>query len=101
MNKQLNPLPVLKCHFSLQFYSFHRTIPIDINKHKNFTAQFTNPRIMRVVLLVRELYFEGFKNLGSYVVKHSLKTLTWFTFAMFMIVLYAFLYRIFTGFAFA
>lgn len=56
---------------------------------------------MKTVLLIREIYFEGFKNLGSYMVKHSLKALTWFTFAMFAIVIYAFAFRLVTGFAFA
>jgi hypothetical protein len=55
---------------------------------------------MKTVLLIKEIYFDGFKNLGSYLVKRLLKVLTWFTLGIFLIVLYGFLYRILTGFAF-
>jgi len=55
---------------------------------------------METVLLIRKIYFEGFKNIGNYLVKHSLKALTWFTISILLIVLYAFLFRLFTGFAF-
>ena len=55
---------------------------------------------MKTFLLIKEIYFEGFRNLGSYLVKHSLKVLTWFTLVVFVTVLYGFLYRLLTGFAF-
>ncbi|WP_369798282.1 DUF6747 family protein [Cellulophaga sp. Hel_I_12] len=55
---------------------------------------------MKTLLLIKEIYYEGFKNLGSYIVKHSLKVLTWFTLGIFLVVLYGFLYRLLTGFAF-
>jgi hypothetical protein len=55
---------------------------------------------MKTVLLIKEIYFDGFKNLGSYLVERLLKVLTWFTLGIFIIVLYGFLYRILTGFAF-
>ena len=55
---------------------------------------------MKRLLLIREIYFEGFKNLGNLIVQKYFKFFTWFCFAMFFIVLYAFIYRIATGFAF-
>lgn len=56
---------------------------------------------MKSILLIKEIYFEGFRNLGNYLVKQYFKLLTWFTIALFIIVLYAFTYRILTGFAFS
>lgn len=56
---------------------------------------------MKTVILIREIYFDGFKNLGNFLIKHLLKAFTWFALAMFCIVLYAFAYRLFTGFAFS
>jgi len=56
---------------------------------------------MKTVLLVREIYFEGFRNLGNYIIKHYLRAFTWFTIAMFVLVLYAFMFRLMSGFAFA
>ncbi|MFD2588040.1 DUF6747 family protein [Croceitalea marina] len=55
---------------------------------------------MRKLLLIKEIYLEGFRNLGSIMVKHYFKLFSWFCFAMFFVVLYAFIYRILTGFAF-
>jgi len=56
---------------------------------------------MKTILLIKEIYLEGFKNIQHYVVKHYFKSFAWFTLAMFVIVLYAFLFRLFTGFPFA
>ncbi len=55
---------------------------------------------MKTVLLIKEIYAEGFKNLGSYLTKKYFKFFVWFSFIMFAIVLYAFIYRVATGFAF-
>ena len=55
---------------------------------------------MKTVLLLKEIYTEGFRNLGNFIAKRFLKFLAWFSFIMFAIVLYAFIYRISTGFAF-
>ncbi len=54
---------------------------------------------MKTILLLKEIYAEGFRNLGSYIIKHYFKAFTWFTLGMFAIVLYAFLFRLVTGFA--
>ena len=55
---------------------------------------------MRTILLVKEIYFEGFRNLGNLIIKNYFKAFAWFSFTLFFIVLYAFVYRLSTGFAF-
>ena len=55
---------------------------------------------MKTALLVSEIYKEGFRDLGHFLIKNFLKVFSWFSFTMFLIVLYAFLFRAFTGFAF-
>ncbi|MEH6512739.1 DUF6747 family protein [Maribacter arcticus] len=56
---------------------------------------------MKTVIVLKEIYSEGFKNIGNYIIKHSLKAFTWFTVFMFITVLYVFMYRLFTGFSFS
>ncbi len=55
---------------------------------------------MKRTLLIREIYLEAFRNLGPYLVKTYFKAFSWFCFMSFLVVLYAFLFRVFTGFAF-
>jgi len=55
---------------------------------------------MNYILLLKEIYHEAFKNLGHAIVKNYFKVFTWFCFISFIIVLYAFLFRVATGFAF-
>ncbi|WP_198439726.1 DUF6747 family protein [Pareuzebyella sediminis] len=55
---------------------------------------------MKTLLLIKNIYAEGFRNIGNFLVKKYFKVFTWFTLAMFMVVLYAFLFRLVTGFAF-
>ncbi|MEO9512890.1 MAG: DUF6747 family protein [Flavobacteriaceae bacterium] len=55
---------------------------------------------MKTLLLVKEIYLEGFRNIGSFIIQKYFKIFAWFSFIMFFIVLYAFVYRIATGFAF-
>ncbi|MBD1261413.1 hypothetical protein HZY62_12485 [Maribacter polysiphoniae] len=55
---------------------------------------------MKTTLLIKKIYEEGFRNLGHLMVKNYFKVFAWFSFAMFFIVLYAFVYRVSTGFAF-
>ncbi|MGB6151583.1 MAG: DUF6747 family protein [Pricia sp.] len=55
---------------------------------------------MKTVLLIREIYIEGFRNLGYYLAKEYMKMFAWFCFAMYFIALYAFLFRLSTGYAF-
>lgn len=55
---------------------------------------------MKTLLLVKEIYHDGFKNLGSILIKNYLKALYWFSLILFIVVLYAFIFRVSTGFAF-
>ncbi len=55
---------------------------------------------MKTVLLLKNIYLEGFKNIGNYIVRNYFKAFAWFTLIMFAVVTYAFLFRVFTGFAF-
>jgi hypothetical protein len=55
---------------------------------------------MKTVLLLKEIYTEGFRDLENYLAKRYFKFFAWFSFIMFAVVLYAFIYRIATGFAF-
>ncbi|WP_313790099.1 DUF6747 family protein [Flagellimonas lutimaris] len=55
---------------------------------------------MKKLLLIKEIYLEGFRNLGNIILEKYFKIFAWFSFIMFFIVLYAFIYRIATGFPF-
>jgi len=55
---------------------------------------------MKTTLLIKEIYLEGFRNLGHLIIKNYFKVFAWFIFIMFFVVLYAFVYRVSTGFAF-
>ena len=55
---------------------------------------------MKTILLIKEIYAEGFRNLGHFIVTNYFKAFAWFSFALFLVVLYAFIFRVATGFAF-
>lgn len=55
---------------------------------------------MNTLLLIKEIYTEGFKNLGTRIIKNYFKAFAWFGISMYGIVLYAFIFRVSTGFAF-
>ncbi len=55
---------------------------------------------MKTMFLIREIYLEGFRNLGHFLMKHGMKAYAWFSFALFLIALYAFVFRVSTGYAF-
>ncbi|WP_367176847.1 DUF6747 family protein [uncultured Eudoraea sp.] len=55
---------------------------------------------MNTLLLIQEIYHEGFKNLGNLFYKNYLKAFAWFGFSMYGVVIYAFLFRLSTGFVF-
>jgi len=55
---------------------------------------------MKQLLLIKQIYLEAFKNLGHAIVKNYFKIFSWFCFISFVIVLYAFIFRVLTGFAF-
>ena len=54
---------------------------------------------MKTALLLKEIYIEAFKNLGNYLVRNYFKAFAWFSFVMFFVVLYAFIFRLTTGWA--
>jgi len=53
---------------------------------------------MKNLLLIKEIYLEGFKDLGYWIAKYYFKVLFWATTLLFLVVLYAFFYRVSTGF---
>ncbi|MEK6152853.1 DUF6747 family protein [Flavobacteriaceae bacterium 3-367] len=55
---------------------------------------------MRKFLLVKEIYVDAFRNLGNIILTKYFKAFSWFCFALFFVVLYAFIFRLSTGFAF-
>lgn len=55
---------------------------------------------MKTTLLIKEIYLEGFRNLGSYLLKNYLKVFAWFSFSLILMGLYALIFRMTTGFAF-
>jgi hypothetical protein len=55
---------------------------------------------MKTIELLREIYLEGFRDLGILIVRNYFKLFAWFSFALFLIALYAFIFRVSTGFAF-
>ena len=55
---------------------------------------------MESILLIKEIYLEGFRNLGNFIIKNFLKGYAWACFILSAITIYAFIYRLSTGFAF-
>ncbi len=55
---------------------------------------------MNTLLQLKEIYLNAFRQFSNYIVRNSLKVLAWFAFAMLVIVLYAFVFRLYTGFPF-
>jgi hypothetical protein len=49
-------------------------------------------------LLLKKVYFEAFKNLGHRIVKNGFKIYFWVCASLFVMVLYAFIFRLTTGF---
>lgn len=55
---------------------------------------------MKTLHLIKEIYMDGFRNLGHVIVREYLKVFFWISFLLFFMALYAFVYRAMTGFAF-
>ncbi|WP_342155799.1 DUF6747 family protein [Joostella sp. CR20] len=53
---------------------------------------------MTTLLLLKELYKSSFSELKNGYAATFLKVLSWFFFLVFLVVIYAFFYRLFTGF---
>ena len=56
---------------------------------------------MRKLLLVKDIYFEAFRNWSNIFIKRYFKAFSWFCFALLAIVIYAFVFRVSTGFDFS
>jgi hypothetical protein len=55
---------------------------------------------MKTILLMKEIYLDAFKALENFVVRRFFRFFAWFSFIMFLVVVYAFVYRLITGFPF-
>ena len=55
---------------------------------------------MKKLLLIKELYIDAFRNLGHWLLVKYFKVFAWFSFILLLVVLYAFFFRLSTGFAF-
>lgn len=55
---------------------------------------------MNTFYLFKALYLDAFRSIQSFLIRNVYKMLFWFCFVCYLVVLYAFIYRIATGFAF-
>jgi hypothetical protein len=55
---------------------------------------------MEKILLVKEIYIEAFRNWRNILLKKYFKAFSWFCFGLWIITMYAFIFRLSTGFAF-
>ena len=53
---------------------------------------------MRIFLLFKELYVDAFKGIGGNPQVTILKSMSWICFVLINVVVYAFIYRILTGY---
>lgn len=89
------------CILDVDFGPFVLLFSIPIGKNKTLSSlKILNTYFMKRLLLVKEIYLDAFRNIGHFIVEKYFKMFAWFSFIMFFIVLYAFIYRIATGFAF-
>ncbi|PCJ94480.1 MAG: hypothetical protein COA50_12015 [Flavobacteriaceae bacterium] len=59
-----------------------------------------NYQDMKKILLLKNIYFDAFRNLGNIILRNSFKIYSWLCLALIFIVIYAFIYRLSTGFVF-
>ena len=55
---------------------------------------------MSTVLLIKDIYNQAFANIGNFIARNYFKAFAMFSFAMFSVVIYAFVFRVVTGFPF-
>lgn len=60
----------------------------------------SNPSNMNTLYTIKDIYTEAFKNLEHFITKNYFRLFAWFSFSMFAVVVYAFVFRVATGFAF-
>ncbi|MFS4466237.1 DUF6747 family protein [Maribacter sp. 2210JD10-5] len=56
---------------------------------------------MEKFLLIKEIYFEAFRNWRNIILENYFKVFSWICFLLIGLVLYAFVFRISTGFSFS
>ena len=56
---------------------------------------------MDKLLLLKEIYFEAFRNWSNLFFKRYFKVFSWFCFALLAVAIYAFVFRVSTGFNFS
>jgi len=56
---------------------------------------------MEKIILVKEIYLEAFKDWKSYVLENYFKIFSWICFALIALAIYAFVFRVSTGFSFS
>ena len=56
---------------------------------------------MNKLLLLKEIYFEAFRKWSSLFFKKYFKVFSWFCFALIVLAIYAFVFRVSTGFSFS
>lgn len=78
---------------------FHRYRWCDFRIRHSFDVN-PNQKNMSTISLIKEIYINAFKNISNFIVKRYFKAFAIFSFIMFLIVLYAFIYRVYTGFPF-
>lgn len=99
---QITPIYYLSYAFHHDFLILRPKNRLGSNTRSNFVNQGPNIKriIMKTILLLKEIYLEGFKNLGNFIVRRYFRLFAWFSIAMFAMVLYAFIFRVSTGFPF-
>lgn len=55
---------------------------------------------MKKIRLVKKIYLDAFQDIGNVKIQYSLKIYSCVCFSLFCIALYAFIYRLFTGYNF-
>jgi hypothetical protein len=55
---------------------------------------------MEKLILVKEIYLEAFRNWTNMILNKYFKVFSWFCFSLWLITMYAFIFRVSTGFAF-
>lgn len=55
---------------------------------------------MKKILLIKEIYADAFRNISNLILRKYFEFFAWFSFALFLVVLYAFIFRLSTGFPF-
>lgn len=87
--------------FDLKMYSPYPFFGIEIPEVKKLASESTQKNIaMKTALLIKNIYRDAFESLGHFITKNFFKAFAWFSFGMFAVVVYAFIFRVITGYPF-